>query len=95
LDFGPIYGSGPCSFHIPVFYSASAPLSAQRGNLIGLVDGDDAYVLVAQLLRQADVLRTVHAADAVHLEELMRDVYQILIDRRLRRLGGVPGKAAG
>ena len=39
----------------------------QRWNLIRIVHGNDAHVLVTLVFLQAHVFRTVHVTDAVHL----------------------------
>jgi len=46
----------------------------QPGNLIGFVHGNDANVLIALVLLQSHVLRTVNVAEALHFKELVRDV---------------------
>ena len=68
------------------------PLSLQRGNLIGVVHGNDAHVLVALVFLQAHVLRAVHVADAIYLEELVRVIDQVLVDDRFRGLGALLGE---
>jgi hypothetical protein len=62
--------------------SVGSALSPQRGNLIGVVHGNDAHVLVALVFLQTHVLRAVHVADSVHLEELVRVIDQVLVDDR-------------
>jgi hypothetical protein len=72
--------------------SVGAPLSLQRGNLIGLANRNNAHLLVALFLGKTDIRYTVHVTDAVDFEKLVRDIHQVSIDYRLRCLGAFLGE---
>src|SRR5262249_17881624 len=41
---------------------------------------------------KADIFRTIHVADAIHLEELMGHINEILVDNRFWRLSALFGQ---
>src|SRR5262245_21335411 len=63
-----------------------------HGDLVGLIDGNDAHILVSLLLRQSHILRAVNVAEPVDLKKLVWPVHHVLIDDRLGRLGALPAQ---
>src|SRR5215813_8763505 len=61
-------------------------------DLIGLIDGNDADILVPLLLRQGDILGTVDVAETVDLIVSVWHIHQELVDDGLGRLGALPAQ---
>ena len=63
-----------------------------HGVLVGLIDGNDADILVSLLLRQGHILRAVNVAEPVDFKESVWHIHQVLINDRLGRLGALPAR---
>ena len=61
-------------------------------DLVSLIDGNNADILVPLLLQQGHILGAVNVTETVNFEELVWDVHQVLVDNGLWCLRALPAQ---